>query len=225
VNQGVTVVPNPGEKFWDAQTGPLLDWFRAKVAAALSRPDAPLLPEDLSFWPRADSVDDDAKAIATHVWGGEDEMMREIEPLIETIQGHYGSGGSPRFRFESRLVLPGRLLRTNGSQDRDGAVWFYRSEDLEAVELAMEAESVTLDDEKLRALGARRELETAQLLQLVDILVRRDPDGALRKLLASAVERGKLGVLRDAKDLPDDLKPLARELADLLDPEVPFPPS
>ncbi len=61
-------------------------------------------------------------------------------------------------------------------------------------------------------------------MHLTDLLTSRDQDGGLRKLLASAVERGRLAVLRDDAKVPDDIRPLAHELADLLDPAVEIEP-
>ncbi len=218
---GIAVVPGEEGTFWDAQLPGLLDWSRLRVADALSRPDAPVAPADLSFWPTEERSDDRVREIAEHVWGSEEAAIDEATPSLRALTGYYGSGGSPRYRFEPSLVIPGKVLATNGTQGPDGISWLLRDEDLGTEGRTLEAESVTLDDEKLKSLGARRDLEPAQLLQLTDILARRDPDGELRRALAKAVEKGRLSALRANDAVPEDLMPIARELADLLDPAVP----
>lgn len=221
---GVSVAPRPsGDEngYWEVQAEGLLAWLRAGVAASVSTPERPVSPEDLGFLPSSgEDVETRIRDIAGHVWGGEDELMERLEPLLGTLEGHYGDSGSPRYRFETTVVMPGRLLRTNGAVDRDGVHWLFRNDDLARDEVVMEAESVAPRDDRLRSLGARRELDTPRLLQLADILSRRDPDGEVRTLLTRAVEAGRLSLLREDNDLSEEVKPLARELADLLDPAV-----
>ncbi len=223
--RGIAVAPAGDGGFWDAQQAALVEWSRRRVAEALSRPDAPVSSEALTFWPTADTWTGRAQEALERRLGSSEELDGAVTPALRAISGYYGDAGSPRFRFEAALEMPGRILATSGAPGRDGIFWFLRDEDLGTAGRTLDAESVVLDDEKLRALGARRELEPAQLLQLTDILARRDPDGALRRVLAAAVEKGRLSMLREKDAVPGELTLLARELADLLDPAVPVPPS
>ncbi|MBZ5640191.1 MAG: hypothetical protein LAO51_15705 [Acidobacteriia bacterium] len=220
---GIAAAPAGEKGFFKAQQAGLFEWTRRRVAEALSRPDAPMSPADLAFWPTGDGWEQRSEEIVERVYGSDDELLESIRPSLRALTGYYGDLGSPRFRFEPALEMPGRLLATNGTASREGVVWFLRDEDLGAAGRTLEAESVTLDDEKLRALGARREFEPGQLLQLTDILSRRDPDGALRKILATAVEKGRLSILREKDAVPSELELLVRELADVLDPAVQEP--
>ena len=220
---GISAAPAGEKGFWNAQQAGLIDWSRRRVAEALSRPDAPVSPAALTFWPTADDLEDRAKEVLERAFGPEDALDKSLTPSIRALSGYFGDAGSPRFRFEAALEMPGRLLATNGTPGREGVFWFLRDEDLGTAGRTLEAESVALDDEKLRVLGARRELEPAQLLQLTDILARRDPEGALRRVLTAAVEKGRLSMLREKDAVPEELSLLARELADLLDPAVPPP--
>jgi hypothetical protein len=221
---GIAASPAGEKGFWKAQQAGLIDWSRRRLADALSRPDAPMLPADLAFWPTGDDWEKRSEETVERVFGSSDELLKSITPSLRALTGYYGDLGSPRYRFEPALEMPGRLLATNGTAGREGVVWFLRDEDLGAAGRTLEAESVTLDDEKLRVLGARREFEPAQLLQLTDILSRRDPDGVLRRVLMTAVEKGRLSILREKDAVPSELELLVRELADVLDPAVP-PPS
>lgn len=196
------------------------DWMRAGVAAAVSTSGRPVAPADLTFWPEGDDAEEQIEAIADSTFGDDPGPRNRLEAAFHALGGLYGDAGGPRFRFESKLLLPGRLLRTNGTPDRDGIVWFHRDRDLGAGERVLEAESVELDDDVLRTLGARREYDTAQLLHLADLLAARDPDGALRRVLRDAVGVGRLSLLRDETRVPESLRALARELADVLDPAV-----
>ncbi len=219
---GLAVAPAGEKKFWDAQQAGLIEWSRRRVAEALSRPDAPVSPAALAFWPTEDSWEERAKEVLERVFGSDEALEDSLTPSIRALSGYYGDSGSPRFRFEAALEMPGRLLATNGTPGREGMTWFLRDEDLGTAGRTLEAESVALDDEKLRALGARREFEPAQLLELTDILARRDPDGALRRALTAAVEKGRLSMLREKDAVPGVPELLVRELADLLDPAVPL---
>jgi hypothetical protein len=154
---------------------------------------------------------------------GED-LTHRIEPLLPALSGYYGDIGGPRFRFEARVVVAGKLLRTNGTPDRDSVVWVFRDDDLAKGPRVLETESVEANDDALRSLGARRDLDTADLLQLTDLLTERDTAGQIHKVLVEAVRAGKLELLRDSK-VPAEAQVLARELADLLDPAVVHEPS
>lgn len=218
---GIAAAPSGEGAFWKAQQAGLIDWSRRRLAAVLSRRDAPVTPADLSFWPTGDDWEDRVREVVERVFGSEEEFQKSITPSLRALTGYYGDQGSPRYRFEPSIEMPGRLLATNGTPGREGVFWFLRDEDLGSAGRALEVETVTLDDEKLKSLGARREFEPAQLVELVDILARRDPDGALKTLLAKAVEKGRLAVLREKGAVPSELELLVRELADALDPAVP----
>ena len=116
--------------------------------------------------------------------------------------------------FSARVKLPGVLLATNGTPTENGIEWLFRAEDLTIGEFALRAESVELNRDALTRLGARRDLSPAQLLQLADLLWKRDPKGILADLLARALEEGSLELLKD--DDLDEYSSHARELHDLL---------
>ena len=207
----------------DPFAGPQIDllstWCRERVAKALSTPEYPVSGDDLAFWPAGDDAGEKVEAIAAHAFGGEDALASRVETILAAFSGYYDSATKPHYRFETRVVPPGRLLRTNGTPDRDGVVWFFRDTEVVEQEQVLEVESVELLEDALRSLGARRDLAPLHLLQLTDLLGARDEDGALRELLAEAVRRKRLGVLRQ-QELPARIAPRARELADLLDPDV-----
>lgn len=211
------------DAFWSTEMPVILDWLRAKVAAALSTTDEVVRPGELSFWPAGEDWERQMTAITERVWGSEDELYALLEPHLAALAGFYGGDDAPRVRFESRVRMPGVVLRTNGTPDEDSIVWLFRQQELTAGDLPLEAQSVEPVARALTDAGARREFDRASLLRLADILFRQDGDGRLTALLARAVERGKLEVLRDDNDVPPELQSLARELADLLDPEVPLP--
>lgn len=217
-------VPTTEETENDAVAELLSRWMRERLAAALSGPERSLAPDAFSFWPLGDDFSEDLDAIIARTWGDEERFQELAEPHLEALSGYYGSGSSPRFRFESRLRLPGRLLRTNGTPEGRDIVWFFRSEDLTLGDRVLEAVAVEPIAETLTRLGARRDWETAGLLQLEDLLFARDADGALLALLDDAIRAGRLTPLRDLEGIEDDrLRQLGRELTDLLDPDVPPP--
>jgi hypothetical protein len=212
------------DRFWAAALPQLMDWSRRRIAEALSTEQRIVTPDDLAFWPTGEDpgeIESRVTEIAERVWPDGEELERLVESHLSTVSGYYGRGGAPSYRFEVRVTLPGTLLRTNGTPDERSVVWLFREEDLGFGTRALRAESVALDEEKLTALGARRRLERARLLQLVDLLWQRDVNGALVETLALAVEDGNLERLREESAVDDELLALARELADLLDPEIP----
>lgn len=214
----------PADDYWDAQLPAILGWARERVAAALSTEKQPVLPGDLAFWPTGDDWEEQASAIVQRVWGGEDELLAHVEPLLPALGGFYGDDDAPRMRFEQRLAVPGVLLRTNGTPDGDAVLWIFREQELNYGEVVLRAESVERQAESLTAMGARRELERADLLRLADLLFRQDPEGLLVEVLRRAVRDGSLEPLRDEQAVPEALQPTAGELADLLDPARPREP-
>ncbi len=152
------------------------------------------------------------------VWGSEEQLADLAAPHLKTLLGYYG-GESARFRFEVAVELPGTLVATNGTQSGTGVVWLFREADLTTEDSVLQAQSVQLRQDALRALGARREFDTVQLLQLVDLLWKRDPQGELAALLARAVQQSSLASLSDSSEVPELLELRARELAELLDPD------
>jgi hypothetical protein len=209
------------EDFWDVQMPVMLDWMRRKVAAALSTGEATVRPGELTFWPAGDDWERQATEIVERVWGSEDELYEKLEPHLAAMAGFYSGDDTPRFRFESRVRMPGTVLRTNGTPDDDSVVWLFRQQDLTVGDFVLRAEAVEPVAKVLTDLGARREFDRAELVRLADILWRQDPDGGLVTLLEEAVSRGRLDPLRDEDAVPAELQDLAAELADLLDPEVP----
>jgi hypothetical protein len=217
----VVAVDDP-EEFWDLQVQVLLGWAQEQLAIALSAPGAPIRPDDLSFWPAGEDYLERMDALVNRVWGSEEELTAEVEPLLAAMVGYYGEGGIPRFRFEASVRLPGTLLKTNGTVDGDSVVWLFREEDLTLGEISLRAESVELNDDALVSLGARRELDTAALLRLADLLWKRDPQGVLVEVLTDAVAAGDPDLLLDEDRLPETFLPVAYELHQLLDPDVPL---
>jgi hypothetical protein len=223
---GLPVVPlDEPDEFWDAQIPVMLEWLRGKIADALSTDAQTITPRDLDFWPSGDDWEHEAEEVVERVWGGEDEFLARIEPHLDAMAGFYGGDDVPRFRFESRVRLPGILLRTNGTPDEDAVLWLFRQQDLTMGDYVLHAESAEPNVHVLTDIGARREFDRATLVRLVDILWRQDPDGGLAALLNEAVARGRLDPLRDEDEVPVELQPLAQELADILDPEVPVFPA
>lgn len=211
------------DAFWDAQMPVVLDWLRTNIAARLSTEDLPIHPADLTFWPAGEDWERGMSRVTEEVWGSEDRLYELAEPHLAAMAGFYGGDDAPRVRFEARVEMPGVLMRTNGTPDDDSVVWVFRQQDLTLGELMLRAESVEPDREVLTDFGARRDFDRASLLRLADILWGRDTDGRLTSLLADAVARGHLDLLRDDDTVPPELLQLAAELADLLDPEVPLP--
>jgi hypothetical protein len=220
---GVPALPvDDPDDFWDLQMPTILDWGRDRIATSLSTAEQPILPDDLSFWPRGDEYEETAAEITARVWGSEDVLFEKVEPHLAALAGFYGGDDAPRLRFESRVTLPGTLLTTNGTPDGDTIVWLFRERDMTLREMTLRARSVELQDEALRALGARRNLDTITLIRLADLLWERDRDGGLEDILTRAVQQANLGILRDEDAVPEPLLPVAQELADLLDPEIPL---
>ncbi len=216
-SRGMRVRQTPELDFWQRNADAVLAWAGARLAEAASRPARPVTLDELTFWPASSqeleaAVDD----VAARSFGSSEKLWDEAEPLLNAIEGYYASAAAGRFRFELAIELPGRLLRTNGMPDGDRVRWLFRGEDLSLRDVVLEAEAVELDDEALRALGARRSFEPAELLRLVDLLTERDPRGALSAVLRRAVAAGSLAPLEDRDALPDEIEPAARELAELL---------
>ena len=205
--------------FWELQTDPLLDWSRSRLAAAVSTDDEAVEPRHLRFIPNMENLEERLVELLVRMYGSEEEGLQALEPLFQTIEGHYASGSSSRYRFRCRVKLPGTVLSTNGVAEDGELVWFFRGEELPAGDVILQADSVELNLPALRALAARRSFAAADLLNLVDILGERDPDDRLRERLEQAMEAGNLELLiSDEDELPPDLQPLALELVELLRP-------
>jgi len=212
-------MPDDDESFWEFQLPMLLDWGRGEVAAAISTPEEPIGVEELNFWPTGEDHEEQLTEIAKRVWGSEDRLFELVEPHLDALSGYYAGDMVPRFLFEVRVRLPGVLLKTNGTPDGDSVVWIFRERDLSFRDLAMRVESIELQEEPLVALGARRKFDRARLVQLADLLWKRDKDGQLVEALERAVKEGSLETLRDEDEIPDEIEAEARELADLLSPQ------
>jgi hypothetical protein len=208
-----------GDQFWELHSAALVEWSRRRIAEELSSPSLPVSQDDLlGFWPDPEDPAAELDAWSRRTWADAERVQDEIESHINAIGGYYGRGSSPRFRFEVGVTMPGALLGTNGAPDGSTARWLIRDEDMSLSEFILRAESADLVEDPLIALGARRSLTATQLIQLVDLLWKRDPSGALTALLARAAAGGGLDLLRG--EAPEELAGLAWELADLLDPGV-----
>lgn len=219
---GVPAVPvEDPDDFWKVHVPLLIEWSRGRIAAAISTPDEPVSADALlAFWPDPEEPEPRLEEWARRTWGGTEAVEQRIAENIETIAGYYGRGTAPRFRFEVSVRLPGTLLSTSGAPDGNGAWWLIRNEDMTLSDFVLRADSAEILVEPLVALGARREFDVSQLARMADLLWRRDPEGVLAGLLAEAVRGGGLRPLRDEATVPDGYEHLARELADLLDPDV-----
>jgi len=209
--------------FWDAQIPVVLVWLRDRVAASVSTTSQRILASELGFMPTDEDDSEVLEGVVERVWGDEEELFELAGPHLAALSGYYASDNSPRFRFHCRVRLPGVLLGTNGTPDGDTIVWTFRAEDLAFHDEILRAESAAVEHETLVHIGARREFDTIGLVQLVDLLWDRDPDGVLHGLLEAAKEEGSLAPLRDFDAIPDSYKERARELLELLDPEAEIP--
>jgi hypothetical protein len=218
---GVPIAGVGSDDYWEVQTPALLEWARDRVAERLSTAERPIDPGELSFWPVGQDFQEQANEIIERVWGSEDELLELIEPHMAALEGYYGAGDAPWFRFEVRLQLPGTLLSTNGTPDGESIIWLFRERDMTFGEINLRAESLELQTEALISLGARRDFTKQQLVRLADLLFKRDPGGDLLAVLESAEEQASLDPLLDEDALPDELEFVAAELFEILDPQTP----
>ena len=105
----------------------------------------------------------------------------------------------------------------------DEVLWLVRGGDLVSGDASLNAESVELTDETLVSLGARRDLDLAEMLRLVDLLTTRDPTGRLREIVGEAVDqvtslRGRLGAFQKTT-LETNIAALNDTLVNLTDAE------
>jgi hypothetical protein len=217
---GAPVIHSEDEsEFWDLEMQALFEWSRSLIAEALSSPDYPVAPNDLTFWPVGEELEPMAREIIERVWGDEETLWELADPHLDSLTGYYEGGETPLFRFEILVELPGVLLFTNGTPDDEGVHWLFRDEDLSLSDAVLRVETVEPLAEPLTAIGARRSFNAAQLLQLADLLWKRDPKGILTERLAEAVRLGDLAILLDEEALPQGYHSEARELFRLLTPE------
>jgi hypothetical protein len=205
------------DSFWGQATPALIDAFGARLAAGLSGPERTVTQDDLAFHRGRDDLGAWLDDAARHALGSPEEFENRVTVALGPIQGGYGGMVRTRFRFRSRVVMPGRLVRTDATPDDGGAIRFFRGESMLSRDVAWSATSIEPDEERLRALGIRRSFEPLELLQIEDLLDHRDPRGTLRGWVEQAIDRGSLALLRDTEALPDDVERAARELADLLE--------
>lgn len=212
--------PQAGElppDFWELQIDPLLDWSRERLAASVSTADEAVEARHLDFIPPGERLEEHLTELVIRLYGSEEAALSDLEPLLQALEGHYASNGSSRYRFRCRITLPGTVLGTNGVVEDGQPSWFFRGEALAGDGMTLLAESAELNLPALKALGARRDYDALELLNLVDILADRDPDDRLLQRLRDAVEAGNLAKLHDEnEELPPDLQPLALELQEIL---------
>ncbi len=213
----VSIPADAPESFWEEAAPALIDAFAVRLAAGLSGPDRTVTPDDFAFHRGRDDLGAWLEDAAAHAFGSTEEFERQVTLALGPIQGGYGGMVRTRFRFRSRVALPGRLVRTDGTPDGGGAIRFFRGESMLSRDVVWSAVSIEPDAERLRALGIRRSFEPVELLQIEDLLDHRDPRGTLRGWVERAIDEGSLAILRDVDALPDDVERAARELADLLE--------
>lgn len=189
-------------------------WLCQRLAERLAAHGTPADPRDVQR-----AFDDYSASQDPAAPGGEAEDAFDL--LGVYLWGAYGAPNRfTTIRFEWRLSLPGRLLRTNGVPDGEGAAaWGFPDERLAAEDRLMTADSVLLRREPLRALGARTKYDAVELDRLAELLSRAVAEPRTREFLARAIDAGELNALRTApKDWPQFPEPLFAELAELLDP-------
>lgn len=207
--------------YLEAQAWLLSARAREKVAQALSSEENPVEAEDLAFWPvSAEEFAGRPGFLTALISGAEEPGLGD--QLEQSLFGGFFRGTTlDHFRFLVKVSLPGQLLCTNGTPEGNQALWFFRNTDVLAKGLAMQAESFVLHEEALRRLGARTDLGAAEVLEIVDILERGDRQGLIRALLDEALERRRLGLLRDRPENWPGEGRLADNLAALLEPRPP----
>ena len=192
-------------------------WLCERLAERLAAGGTPAEPRDVH---RAFGDYLDAQGDVRGPGPSATDLENAFDLLTVYLWGVYGEPGrSTIIRFEWRLTLPGRLLRTNGVPDGDGAAWSFPDDRLSAEDRLMTAESVLLRREPLRALGARTKYDAVEIERLVELLSRATAEPRTRAHLQRAVDAGELESLRATPqgegEFPADL---FAELADLLDP-------
>lgn len=200
-----------------AITDPEQWWLCERLAERLAARDTPADPREVHR-----AFEDYFAALGSAEGPGapDTEMEDAFDLLGVYLWGVYGAPNRfTTIRFEWRLTLPGRLLRTNGVPDDDGAAWSFPDDRLAADDRLMTAESALLRREPLRALGARTKYDAVETERLVELLARATAETRTRDVLARAIDAGDLRALRvvtpDEGEFPADL---FAELADLLDP-------
>ena len=110
-------------------------------------------------------------------------------------------------RFDAQVVMPGRVLRTNGyvvdtGHREAGAHWRYDTSKVALRRHALELETVDLKLERLAGIpGVPSELSTRQLVDVIEALEELDPDQ--RRALAAVFPVWEKGV-QGARDTLGD---------------------
>lgn len=207
----------PTDASGDAITDPEQWWLCERLAERLAVHGTPADPRDVL---RAFEDHFAAQESAQGPGAPGEEMEDAFDLLGIYLWGVYGAPNRfTTLRFEWRLTLPGRLMRTNGVPDGDGAAWSFPDDRLAAEDRLMTAESVLLRREPLRALGARTRYDAVETERLVELLSRATAEERTRDFLARAIEAGDLQALRVVPPVEGEFPAeLFAELADLLDP-------
>lgn len=216
-SQGVAVAAGE-ENFWESQLPLLVDWGRSEISRRLAASGSIPAGERLLFLPGPENFEERGMQLLERHIGDEETLERELGPQLSALSGYFGDGGIPHFRFESRVSFPGMLLLSNGSCADGSCRWIFREDDLSAGEMILRVSSVEPIEAALLRLGARRSFDAAQMIRLVDLLWKRDPQGALGEALAEAMRRGSLDWLLEEDVVPDELDYAVLELYELLEP-------
>lgn len=140
------------------------------------------------------------------------------EAFAEAIGAIGGDLSGTDIRFEARVTLPGRLLRTTGWVDPDGraaeALFRFDTDDAAHTGYTVEMESVVLRPERWQSLPRpKAELGASDILAVVAALGDVDAEGRARlgRALAEAAEHG----LEEATErLRPELQPVFRRLVE-----------
>lgn len=143
----------------------------------------PLFARDENGKRRLDKVLEDA-AVIFH--GSKEAADKAAEDAVRAVTGDMGNVD---VAFRARVVMPGRVFRTNGAveqADRDARVfWTFGSHDVAGTGHALECESIVMRPDVLaRAPGGRADLGAPGVLAAIAAVAGLDADARARLRIA-----------------------------------------